>query len=215
MTKRKWTTDEDGRLKEMVLSGASLFEIADALDRSPMAVILRTRSLSGLEGSNTRRQMPDDYYDPTKTISQAAKNRMRKWSPADNYYLQEQFAKGKTIYDLAVHFDRTPTAIIKQLEKLNPKPADMVALFDMPRKMLKMRRVNTSPIQPKVIETPYKSELEGENSLPGAVTSLAPPCNAPKTDEILEHLLSVLELLDNDIDGHDRKLIEDKLLEYV
>ncbi len=35
MTKRKWTTDEDGRLKEMVLSGASLFEIADALDQKP------------------------------------------------------------------------------------------------------------------------------------------------------------------------------------
>ena len=125
----------------MALSGSTLYEIANALDRSPMAVILRTRSLSGLEGSNARQQMPEDYYDPTKTISQAAKNRMRKWSPADNYYLQEQFAKGKTIYDLAVHFDRTPTAIIKQLEKLNPKPVDMVALFNQPRKLLNMKRV--------------------------------------------------------------------------
>ena len=69
---RKWYPNEDASLQRMAAEGASLKKIAEALDRSPMAVLLRTRLLSGLESPDSKRRMDDDYYDQTKTITQVA-----------------------------------------------------------------------------------------------------------------------------------------------
>lgn len=129
MTQKKWTSSEDDTLQRMAIEGASLYKISKALGRSPIAVILRTRLLSGLESRDSKRKMPDDYYDQTKTISQVATEYGRRWSKDDSEILMKRFNDGDNIYQLAEHFNRTPNAIIRQLAKLNSRPEEMETLF--------------------------------------------------------------------------------------
>ena len=120
-TIRKWTPEEDASLKRMAAEGASLQKISAELDRSPMAVLLRTRLLSGLESPQSKRRMGDDYYDQSKTITQVATEYGRRWSKEDSEMLQKRFLDGWNIFQLAEHFNRTPNAIVRQMEKLNPE----------------------------------------------------------------------------------------------
>lgn len=129
MIQKKWTSSEDDTLQRMAVEGASLYKISKALGRSPIAVILRTRLLSGLESRDSKRKMPDDYYDQTKTISQVATEYGRRWSKDDSEILKKRFNDGDNIYQLAEHFNRTPNAIIRQLAKLNSRPEEMETLF--------------------------------------------------------------------------------------
>ena len=129
MIQKKWTSSENDALQRMAVEGASLYKISKALGRSPIAVILRTRLLSGLESRDSKRKMPDDYYDQTKTISQVATEYGRRWSKDDSEILMKRFNDGDNIYQLAEHFNRTPNAIIHQLAKLNSRPEEMETLF--------------------------------------------------------------------------------------
>ena len=140
-TIRKWTPEEDASLKRMAAEGASLQKISAELDRSPMAVLLRTRLLSGLESPQSKRRMGDDYYDQTKTITQVATEYGRRWSKEDGEMLQKRFLEGWNIFQLAEHFNRTPNAIVKQLGKLNSRTEDMEALFDQARFFFSKKRV--------------------------------------------------------------------------
>ncbi len=90
-TIRKWTPEEDASLKRMAAEGASLQKISEELDRTPMAVLLRTRLLSGLENPNSKRRMDDGYYDQTKTITQVATEYGRRWSKEEGEMLQKRF----------------------------------------------------------------------------------------------------------------------------
>ena len=85
---RYWTNEEEDTLKRMAREGASVLAITKAIDRTPMAVILHARSLSGLESPDAMHRMPEEYYDQTKTISQVAVERGRKWSKEDCDLLQ-------------------------------------------------------------------------------------------------------------------------------
>ena len=140
-TIRKWTPEEDASLKRMAAEGTSLHKISAELDRSPMAVLLRTRLLSGLESPQSKRRMGDDYYDQSKTITQVATEYGRRWSKEDSEMLQKRFLDGWNIFQLAEHFNRTPNAIVRQMEKLNPRAEDMEALFDQARFFFGKKRV--------------------------------------------------------------------------
>ena len=140
-TIRKWTPEEDASLKRMAAEGASLHKISAELDRSPMAVLLRTRLLSGLESPQSKRRMGDDYYDQSKTITQVATEYGRRWSKEDGEMLQKRFLEGWNIFQLAEHFNRTPNAIVRQMEKLNPRAEDMEALFNQAKFFFGKKRV--------------------------------------------------------------------------
>lgn len=62
MTYRYWTSEEEETLRSMAKDGATLIEICKSIDRTPMAVILRTRRLSGLELPDTYGRLSDDYF---------------------------------------------------------------------------------------------------------------------------------------------------------
>ena len=138
---KKWTAQDDATLQRMAAEGASLQKISEELDRTPMAVLLRTRLLSGLENPNSKRRMDDGYYDQTKTITQVATEYGRRWSKEDGEMLQKRFFEGWNIFQLAEHFNRTPNAIVKQLGKLNSRTEDMEALFDQARFFFGKKRV--------------------------------------------------------------------------
>ena len=138
---KKWTAQDDAILQRMASEGASLQKISEELDRTPMAVLLRTRLLSGLENPNSKRRMDDGYYDQTKTITQVATEYGRRWSKEDGEMLQKRFLEGWNIFQLAEHFNRTPNAIVKQLGKLNSRTEDMEALFDQARFFFGKKRV--------------------------------------------------------------------------
>ena len=138
---KKWTAQDDATLQRMAAEGASLQKISEELDRTPMAVLLRTRLLSGLENPNSKRRMDDGYYDQTKTITQVATEYGRRWSKEDGEMLQKRFLEGWNIFQLAEHFNRTPNAIVKQLGKLSSRTEDMEALFDQARFFFGKKRV--------------------------------------------------------------------------
>ncbi len=141
MKYRYWTSDEEETLKRMAREGTSVFAIAEAINRTPIAVILHTRIMSGLESPDAMHRMPEEYYDQTKTISQVAVERGRKWSKEDSDLLQKKFYDGSNIFQIANYFNRTPTAILYQIQKLNARPEQMNALFDRAKLLLGKKRV--------------------------------------------------------------------------
>ena len=158
-TIRKWTPEEDASLKRMAAEGASLQKISAELDRSPMAVLLRTRLLSGLESPQSKRRMGDDYYDQSKTITKVATEYGRRWSKEDNEMLQKRFLDGWNIFQLAEHFNRTPNAIVRQMEKLNPRAEDMEALFNQAKFFFGKKRV----VRDQKNDEPQKQEEHSPN----------------------------------------------------
>ena len=145
MKYRYWTTEEEDTLKRMAHEGASVFAIAKAIDRTPMAVILHARIISGLESPDAMRRMPEEYYEQTKTISQVAVEHGRRWTKEDNELLKKKFYDGSNIFQIAKYFNRTPNAIIYQIQKLNAKPEQMNALFDRAKLLLGKKRVVRRP----------------------------------------------------------------------
>ena len=140
-TIKKWTAQDDATLKRMAIEGAPLQKIAEELGRTPMIVLLRTRLLSGLENPNSKRRMHDGYYDQTKTITQVATEFGRRWSKEDTEMLQKRFLEGWNIFQLAEYFNRTPNAVVMQLEKLNSRTEDMETLFNQARFFFGKKRV--------------------------------------------------------------------------
>lgn len=138
---KKWSAQDDATLQRMATEGNSLLMIAAELGRTPMAVLLRTRLLSGLESPTSKRRMDDGYYDQTKTITQVAAEYGRKWSREDGEMLQKRFLDGWNIFQLARHFNRTPNAIVRQLQKMYSRAEDMEALFDHAKYFFGKKRV--------------------------------------------------------------------------
>ena len=138
---RYWTKEEEKTLISMANNGATVFEIAKAIDRTPIAVILRTRVLSGLERPDAKGRMPEDYFDQTKTIQQVFTNHGRYWSNAENAQLMRDFYNGSNIFQLSDKFNRTPNAIIQQIKKLNENTSGMTALFNRAKLLLGKKRL--------------------------------------------------------------------------
>lgn len=188
-TIRKWTPEDDATLQRMAAEGASLQKIAEVLDRSPMAVLLRTRLLSGFENPESKRRMHDDYYDQTKTITQVATEYGRRWSKEDGEMLQKRFLEGWNIFQLAEHFNRTPNAIVRQLEKLNSRTEDMEALFDQAKFFFGKKRVvrkhkNEEPLKQEEEHTPTLAEKRQEVN-----------------DYMINHYFQMIMELDNQINS--------------
>ena len=124
MKNRYWTEQEEQTVITMAKNGATVFEIANAINRTPIAVILRTRALSGLEKPDSKGRLPEDYFDQTKTIQQVFVNHGRYWTTEENTRLLKEFYNGANIFQLSDTFNHTPNAIIQQIKKLNEKPVE-------------------------------------------------------------------------------------------
>lgn len=138
---RYWTDEEEKTLITMANNGATVFEIAKALDRTPIAIILRTRAISGLERPDSKGRMPEDYFDQTKTIRQVFTNHGRSWTDAENAQLLKDFFNGSNVFQLSDKFNRTPNAIIQQIKKLKDKPGGMTELFNRAKLLLGKKRL--------------------------------------------------------------------------
>ncbi len=141
MALRYWTEEEEKSLKQMALKGASLSDISKALDRTPMAILLRTRTLSGLERPDAKRRMSTDYYNQTKTIREVAVNFGAKWTKSENEKLMHKFKQGANIYEIAELMDRSPQAIISQIEKISSDYGGLNALFDYAKSFFKFKKI--------------------------------------------------------------------------
>ncbi len=126
----KWTKEEEEKLKQMAIEGSSLFEIAQNFKRTPMAIILRTRKISGLEKEDRTIMNSRIFSDQTKTIQELAPNRMRKWSDADKIHVQRMFDEGKSIREIANFYDRTDKSIIMLIENMNKSADKKQILFN-------------------------------------------------------------------------------------
>ena len=138
---RYWTDEEEKTLITMANNGATVFEIAKALDRTPIAIILRTRAISGLERPDSKGRMPEDYFDQTKTIRQVFTNHGRSWTDAENAQLLKDFFNGSNVFQLSDKFNRIPNAIIQQIKKLKDKPGGMTELFNRAKLLLGKKRL--------------------------------------------------------------------------
>lgn len=141
MTYRYWTSEEEETLRSMAKDGATLFEICKSIDRTPMAVILRTRRLSGLELPDTYGRLSDDYFDPTKTLQEEYHERGRRWEMYNNKILIDDFYNGHNIFQIGEKLQRPPRAIISQIKKLNDSPLACQALFERAASFFRLKRI--------------------------------------------------------------------------
>jgi len=139
---RPWTLQEEERLKSLALADMPLQRIAEELDRTPMAVILHMRQLSGLERDEAAGQPSDDYFDQSLTLQEVYPERMHPWSAMDSQRLSDEFYNGASVYQLAKMFHRSVLAIIQHIRKLNPTLADQQKLFDRAKLLLGKKKVN-------------------------------------------------------------------------
>lgn len=206
MANKKWTPTEDSTLQRMAIEGASLYDISEVVGRSPIAVILRARLLSGLERPDSQRKMSDDYYDQTKTISQVATEFGRRWSKSDNEMLLKRFYNGVNIYQLAEHFNRTPKAIIFQLEKLNSRPEEMEALFNRARQFFGKKKVVRRTPQEQPIPT-HVEQLQKQNE--EMISSLR--SGIQESETFINKLKEVINIEEETVEGDIYQEIENEL----
>lgn len=100
-----WSREEDAQLNELRMTDKSIYDVAKELKRTPMAILLRVRQLVGI-----------DSIEPTKESS--LYNHHTRWTTSDNEYLINQFNVGRSINELAVHFDRSHKAIESHLREI-------------------------------------------------------------------------------------------------
>lgn len=121
-----WTREDDIRLNYfMRLTDASIREVAEQMERTPMSILLRARKAAGIDPS----------YEDDKGI--AYKNFIR-WQEHEDKYLIEQFNAGQSINALAKHFDRTPKAIIERLYKVLTDSSILDKTYQKIRKLRKL-----------------------------------------------------------------------------
>lgn len=121
-----WTREDDIRLNYfMRLTDASIREVAEQMERTPMSILLRARKAAGIDPS----------YEDDKGI--AYKNFIR-WQEYEDRYLIEQFNAGQSINALAKHFDRTPKAIIERLYKVLTDSSILDKTYQKIRKLRKL-----------------------------------------------------------------------------
>lgn len=121
-----WTRKDDIRLNYfMRLTDASIREVAEQMERTPMSILLRARKAAGIDPS----------YEDDKGI--AYKNFIR-WQEYEDRYLIEQFNAGQSINALAKHFDRTPKAIIERLYKVLTDSSILDKTYQKIRKLRKL-----------------------------------------------------------------------------
>jgi hypothetical protein len=196
MKQRRWTKEEEQTLIALAKGGSNVFEIAEKLNRTAMAVVIRTRQLTGLEPHDADRSLPEDYYDQTKTYSQIYKERGKPWTEEDDTLLKTRFFNGSTIEQLSKQFNRSRTAILMRLETLHKRPADMNALFDRAKLLLgKKRVVRQDVVDKKPAQSGKEEEIIGH--LNDLLTYLKQKDDTEKLEEIFNLLLKGQELVLN------------------
>lgn len=148
--KKYWINSEEETLTRLAKANTELNAICDELGRSPMAVILRLRQLSGLELPYPKDMIPPEFSDDALTTREKHCEHGMRWSQVDNERLQGEFHKGKTVIELAKELNRHPHAVIVHLYEINKKPKDLNALYLRSKELLGRKRVvNVEPTYPK------------------------------------------------------------------
>ncbi len=123
------------------MDGALIFDIAKALDRTPMAILLRARALSGLESPDANKEMSVDYYDQLKTLKDVASNFGEKWSDADIETLMKMFRQGSNIAQIATYMRRSPNGVLLQIEKVISEKGEMTTFFNDAKRFFRLKRI--------------------------------------------------------------------------
>ncbi len=134
---KPWSKQEQETLLDyMRNSDLGIRDIAEAMERSPMAILLRARLLVGID-TRTKEEAGSAAFDG------------RKWDAIEDRYLVEQFLKGSSLTSLAKHFDRTDTAIVKRLYKVLTDERDLGGTFQRIRKLRKLEPgvAKTEPVE--------------------------------------------------------------------
>lgn len=134
--RKPWKPDEEAILLEFMRnSDKTLREVSDAMGRTPMAILLRTRILVGIDA----RQQGD---------SGVAYMHSQIWSDAEDYYLKTQFLKGIPVNVLANHFDRTPQAVIAHIYKVLTDEGELNNTYQRIKKLRKVSAQESPKIDP-------------------------------------------------------------------
>lgn len=164
-----WSKADEDLLISLAKANTGINNVCNELGRSPMAVILKLRQLSGLELPYPKDMIPPEFSDETLTTKEKYTEHGTRWSQMDNVRLQKDFYNGKTVIELAKVLNRHPHAVIVQIFKLNQKPTELTALYNRAKELLgKKRVVKVEPTYPKYYRHfkggKYKALMEGKDS---------------------------------------------------
>lgn len=167
--KKYWSKTDEESLISLAKANTGIDAVCNEIGRSPMAVILKLRQLSGLEKPYPKEMIPPEFSDEALTTRERHVEHGTRWSQMDNERLLKDFYNGKTVLELAKDLNRHPHAIIVQIFKLNQKPANLAALYNRAKELLgKKRVVKVEPTYPKYYRHfkggKYKAMMEGKDS---------------------------------------------------
>ncbi|MCQ2340410.1 MAG: hypothetical protein MJZ79_06505 [Paludibacteraceae bacterium] len=120
-----WTVEEETQLKELMRQEMTIREVAETMERTPMAVLLRVRRIVGID-------MPI-----METAGVTYKDNTR-WMEHEDSYLMEQFLAGQSVNSLAKYFDRTPKAVVARLNKVLTDASELNKTYQRIRKLRKL-----------------------------------------------------------------------------
>lgn len=124
--KKLWTDEEIDQLKTfMYETDDSIRQVAEAMERTPMAILIRARIIIGIDSSDI-----DDTGIAYKDNS--------RWMDYEDRYLIEQFNAGQSVKSLAKYFDRTDKAIVSRLNKVLTEASMLDKTYQRIRKLRKL-----------------------------------------------------------------------------
>lgn len=152
-----WSKTEEDALVCLAKANVNIIDVSNELGRSPMAVILRLRQLSGLELPYPKDMIPLEFSDETLTTREKHIEHGMRWSALDNERLLKDFYNGKTVVELAKDLNRHPHAVIAQIYKLSQRPTELAGLYNRAKELLGKKRV----AKPKYEYPKYFSHFKG------------------------------------------------------
>lgn len=137
-----WTEPEVETLRKYMQREETLMDVARAMDRTPMAVLLKVRKIIGLD--------PNQYEDKG-----TAYMRFTPWSAEDDSQLVRMFNAGQGINAMAKYFDRTPKAIVMRIQQVLTNAKDLNKTY---LKLKKLRKLGENEVVvPKQVQVVTKS----------------------------------------------------------
>jgi len=132
-----WSNKDLETLRKFMQMDESLMDVAKALERSPMAVLLKVRKIVGID--------PNKYEDRG-----VAYKHETPWPVEDDSHLVRMFNAGQGINAMAKFFDRTPNAIVKRLHLVLTNAGDLNKTY------LKIKRLRKLGPDEVVVPQPVK-----------------------------------------------------------
>jgi len=120
-----WSANDLETLRKFMQMDKSLMDVAKAMERTPIAVLLKVRKMVGID--------PNKYED--KGV--AYKHEM-PWPVEDDRQLIRMFNAGQGINAMAKFFDRTPFAIVKRLYLVLTNAGDLNNAYQKIKRLRKL-----------------------------------------------------------------------------